>query len=391
MKIDPYNHKESFLGWRDECRKGIPEISKANSDFILNYIDDMEKGANVASFSAKGARSYSRLVSLKNKMMFFARRFKEIYGLDDITQIKEEQLISFFSDVRKGKIKRNDGKDYKSACTYVKNFKAFWHWYMKISKKQGLEIEDITQDLDTSQEKPKWVYLNEEQTKRLCESAKYEYKVLFLFLFDTGIRAPTELMNVVVSDLYNNCKEVQIREETSKTFGRRIKLMFCSDLLKGYIKNKRLGENDFLFNISPPSANKYLKRLALKLFGSGASEAGARFSEMSLYDFRHISCCYWLPRYKSESALKYRFGWKESDKIHYYSELLGMTDTIQEDDMLIDVTKTEIEKRLEKSEKRNEMLEDELKLMRDQIKQIGEVTNMIMACKKMQNKLVCNQ
>lgn len=37
--------------------------------------------------------------------------------------------------------------------------------------------------------------------------------------------------------------------------------------------------------------------------------------------------------------------------IHYYSEFLGMKDTITEEDMLIDITKTEIEKRLTKSER----------------------------------------
>ncbi len=198
-----------------------------------------------------------------------------------------------------------------------------------------------------------------------------------MFLFDTGIRAPTELMNVQVSDLYNNCKEVQIREETSKTFGRRIKLMFCSGLLKEYIKNKKLGETDFLFDINPSSANKYLKRLALSLFGDRESEAGAKYSEMSLYDFRHISCCYWLPRYKSESALKYRFGWKESDKIHYYSELLGMTDTIQEEDMLIDITRTEIERRLEKSEKDKELIKEEISSLKEQMSKILEITNQL--------------
>jgi len=81
-----------------------------------------------------------------------------------------------------------------------------------------------------------------------------------------------------------------------------------------------------------------------------------------MYDFRHCSCCYWLPRYKSEAALKYRFGWKRSEKIHYYSEFLGMKDTITEEDMLIDITKTEIEKRLTKTERENEILKERLKI-----------------------------
>jgi len=78
-----------------------------------------------------------------------------------------------------------------------------------------------------------------------------------------------------------------------------------------------------------------------------------------MYDFRHCSCCYWLPRYKSESALKFRFGWKKSDKIHYYSEMLGMRDTIQEEDLLVDVTKTELENRLTKAERNNELLKED--------------------------------
>ncbi|HJX50328.1 MAG TPA: hypothetical protein VJ438_02605, partial [Candidatus Nanoarchaeia archaeon] len=75
----------------------------------------------------------------------------------------------------------------------------------------------------------------------------------------------------------------------------------------------------------------------------------------------------------SESALKYRFGWKKSDKIHYYSELLGMKDTISEEDLLIDVTKTEIEKRLTKTEQENELRKDEFKRMKKEVEDIREL------------------
>ena len=49
MKIDPYNHKENFLGWKAESQKGISGLSKANSELILKYLNDMERGINVAS------------------------------------------------------------------------------------------------------------------------------------------------------------------------------------------------------------------------------------------------------------------------------------------------------------------------------------------------------
>jgi hypothetical protein len=177
-------------------------------------------------------------------------------------------------------------------------------------------------------------------------------------------------MNIRVSDLYNDFKELNIREEVSKTFGRRIKLMICSGLIKEFVKDKGLKPEDFLFQICPAVVNRYLQRLAKRIFGDIESPAGEIYSNLTMYDFRHISCCYWLPRYKSESALKYRFGWKKSDKIHYYSELLGMKDTINQEDMLVDVTKTDIEKQLEKSRKENDILQDRIKNMESQMSQI---------------------
>ncbi len=335
----------------------------------------MENGINVAIGNVKGPRSYIRLNSLRDKIRFFSIKLKEIYGLDKITDVNEEQLIKFFTGMGKGHIVRQDGKRYASTAYFVKIFKAFWHWWIKINKKNGFEIKDITNDLDTSHHKPKWVYLTENQVKKLCDKSKYEYKILMMFLFDSGIRSPSELVNIKVSDLYNDCKELNVRDEVSKTFGRRIKLMICPKLLKDYVIEKDLKKEDYLFPINPKVVNRYLKRLAKKTFGESPSEAGEKFSELTMYDFRHISCCYWLPRYKSESALKYRFGWKKSDKIHYYSELLGMKDTIQEEDLLVDVTKTEIEKRLANSENQNQLLREELDSVRKQMEEILKLIN----------------
>ena len=118
-----------------------------------------------------------------------------------------------------------------------------------------------------------------------------------------------------------------------------------------------------------------MKRLASRVLGNKNSPAGQRYSDLTMYDFRHCSCCYWLPRYKSESALKYRFGWKSTDKIHYYSELLGMKDTISEEDLLMDVTKTEIEQRLSKSEKEKEIMQERLTNMEKYIHKIMQVAD----------------
>jgi len=330
----------------------------------------MELGMNVSRKSAKGSRSYLRLNNLKQRMIFISKRLEAYYDLSCLTDLTEHQIIAFFSKMRSGEIKRVDGGEYKSVVDFVKIFKAFWHWHMKVNKKEGIEIADITEDLDCSKNKPRWVYLDEQQVRHLCENAKYNYKVLIMFLFDSGIRSPTELINIKVSDFLKDYKELNIRDEVSKTFGRRIKMMLCSHLIKEYVLTKKLSQEDYLFDITPCVVNRYLKRLAKKLFGEETSLAGQKYSDLTMYDFRHISCCYWLPRYKSESALKFRFGWKKSDKIHYYSEMLGMKDTISEEDMLIDMTKTELEKRVTMAENEKEVLNERLQALEKQMSEI---------------------
>lgn len=378
MKIDVFKHKERYLNWKNKFEKSdIDGLTKENSDLVKRYVFDMESGLNVSVKSAKGSRSYIRLNNLKQRLIFLSKEFQERMKINYLGNLTEEQIFRYFNGMRSGEIKRKDGKQYQSVADYVKVFKAFWHWHMKVNKKNGSEITDITTDLDTSTNKPKWVYLNEEQIKKLCDNAKYEYKALMMFLYCSGIRSPSELSNIKVSDFYNHCKELNVRDEISKTFGRRIKLMLSSDIVKDYIKTKDLKPNDYFFTMSYPVVNRYLQRLAKKLFGDEISEAGKKYSELTLYDFRHCSCCYWLPRYKSESALKYRFGWKKSDKIHYYSELLGMKDTISEEDLLIDTTKTEIEKRLAETEKKNTILTDKVDLLETKLSEIGKLTDVL--------------
>jgi integrase len=371
MKIDPYNNKEKWVNWKEKNGCQIRGIAKPSSNIVLRYLKDMEMGMNTSMVSKKGSRSPTRLNTLKNRLIFVIKHLENLYGIDNIEKITEQQICNFFSKMRCGEIKKRDGMIYKSIRDYVKVFKAFWHWYQLINKKEGKEIYDITFYLDTSQDKPEWVYLTENQIKLLYEESIPRYKPIIMFLFDTGIRAPTELINIKVSDLYNDCKELMIRDEISKTFGRRIKLMLCSDIIKDHIKKNNLSPDDYLFDITPKLVNRYLKGLAKRVLGDEKSLAGQKYSQLSMYDFRHCSCCYWLPRYKSESALKYRFGWKKSDKIHYYSELLGMKDTISEEDLLMDVTKTEIEKRLIKSENKNEILETQVGVMKKQLDEIN--------------------
>jgi len=370
-RYDPHDNKRKYKQWRNEKGAPFEGVSEKTADLMRQYLDDMEIGANVSAVTKKGPRSYIRLINLKSKIHSWAIILQQEMGTDYFPDLenKRKEFLQLIKKLRDGEIlnRSRNPKPYTGVGTLIKAFKAMWHWYQKIKRDEGIEIKDITQDVDGHDEKPHFNYFTIEQLNELCNKAKYEYKVLMMFLFDTGIRAPTEMMNVKVSDLeWSEDKKhytLTIRPETSKTFGRRIKLLLCSAMLKEYVKKKKLQENEFIFKGLPSKMNEYLKRLAWKTLNIGELQhkrkmkSGAYYyalkNGLTMYDFRHSSACYWLPRYKSESALKYRFGWTRSSMIHYYTELLGMRDTIEEDDLYVDISKTQLEREI--SSKGNEI------------------------------------
>ena len=380
VRIEKRNNKEKvrWENWKSEAyKKGILDISEENSTLLLNYLKNMEVGLNISSKSCKGARSPRRLNDMKDRMIIFCKWFEKYYSVRDLSKLTEVQIFGLFHDIKEGSIKTKNGDNYKSIDTLAKAFKSFWHWHVKISRKNSIIIDDLTQDLDAKGEKPDWVYLDEKQLWQLANSASFEHKVLIMFLIDTGLRPPLELLPIRVSDLYNNCTELNIKVHKKNSFPRRIKLMLCTELLKEYIQIKKKKPEDYLFEICPEVINRNLKKYAIKLFGDKVSLAGHEYSKITMYDFRHNSCCYWLNRYKSEAGLKYRFGWKKSDKIYYYSELLGAKDTITQDDLLVDTTKTELENRIGAVERENELLKEKVLEFEKYMKIIDELSREI--------------
>ncbi len=384
VKYDPCNHEASYKKWVANGAQ-IDGINPENADLLRIYLQDMSIGSNVSPSAKKGARSYGRLRNLKGKIQTLTMIFEQELKIQHLSELekKETEILILFKRMKEGEImsRKNGGKPIKATGTFVKVFKAFWHWYQRTQRRKSIDVRDVTIDLDGRDEKPAFCYFTIEDLKKMCDNAKYEYKVLMMFLFDTGIRAPTELMNVKVSDLEwdetNKHYSLNIRQETSKTFGRRIKLMLCSEILRDYLKRKKIEPDSFIFTKRPYAANRYLKALGNKVLGIGNAYVrtfGTRKyhtvdNGITLYDFRHSAACYWLPRYKSESALKYRFGWKKSDMIHYYTELLGMKDTIQEDDLYLDVSKTALEKQIQDKSNNMSLMQEEMKAQSDRIKE----------------------
>jgi len=363
MKLDPYKSKETHENWLAridlDATKGL---SKKNSSLFVNFVKDFSIGMNISKLSKKGARSPIRLNHLRQKVMFTILKLQE-RGIKDITKVEEEDLHKLFEEMRSGALPNKYGKPYLSTGDYIKDFKTFWHWYQKIEKKKGNEIKDITEDLSTRGEKPKFVYFTEEEFEKMVEKASIDLKPIIILAFSSGAR-PSEIINVKVSDFSEDFKSLNIRDEVSKTFGRKIKVILGFEQIKGYVEKFGLGGDDFLARMKLPLINQELRKLGKKIL----PKERIQFKNLSLLDFRHSSCCFWLSRYKSENALKYKFGWIKSDKIHYYSEFLGMKDTINEDDLYLDVTKTELEKEIAELKEKSVSKKDVMDLVSNLLK-----------------------
>lgn len=366
--LDIHGHEKRYASWKAEYAEiGIPGISRANATLIYRYVTDMETGQNVARGSMKGSRGYMRLNTLRARMVFIARAL-ERRGAKELSKTTQQQIHSLFDDMEKGRMRKQDGNIYESVMDYIKVFKAFWHWLQKISRKKGLDFEDITVDLSAAQKENNFVYFTMVELEKMLPYFTPDEQVRMLFMFDTIIRSPTELMNVRVSDLTPDCKELNIREETSKTYGRRIKILLCSEELRKYIDRTEPKPDAFLFQFSYPLFNRKLKAVAKQVFGDAVSKGGLKYSEIGCYDFRHSGACHWrLGAYRSKiDALMYRGGWSDLKMLNYYTKRLGMKDSIEKEDLLVGIDKTEIEQQMAKQQSEMALLRRKLAAFENQ-------------------------
>lgn len=390
MKKDPRNTKDQYLGWKERGMP-FPDVLDSLAVVLREYIIDMEIGANTSPLSPRGSRSFARVNNLRSrvkKLALYFQKYLRITSWDDLVS-SERDILLFFKLLREGEVTPIGDRPIKAVGSFVKVFKAFWHWYMRVQKKKGFVLPDVTRELDAQDAKPSFNYLSVEDVQDLADEANRYHKVLMWFLFDSGIRAPTELMNVRVSDLEWSAEDklfyLTIRDEVSKTFGRKIKLMICSRILKRFIAFK--SKDEYVFTKSPQRVNQYLKRLGHRILGIGVEgeKPGQLRKGLTMYDFRHSSACYWTLRYKSESALKYRFGWKKDEMILYYTDWLGMRDTISDVDMYVEVSKTELERQVAEEDRKIEELKEQLAVADEQLRQLQKIAEIVCMERMLEN------
>lgn len=399
------NYKASFSNWKAKIAKeGIKDISKTNADLVIQFLSDMELGQNIARRSKRGGRGKHRLMVLKNKLLQLIR-ILEKEGVLNITKIKEEKLHSITQKIFKGDIKRVDGKNYRCPAEFVGSFKTFWHWWMKISKKKGKSVLDITEDLETTAPENQFVYLTKEDVDKLAKHKKFDYneKVMIKFMFDSFMRFPSEVLNLKVKDIYKDKQDyvcVNVSSEVgtkTKSSIRNFNLLYCGDEILRYIETNKLQGDDFLFKFMKNynyvgAFNKKLKEIAVEIFGDKVSHpvAGESYSRISGYDLRHAGAIHFrLLASKngniSLDVIRQRGGWSDFDMLNYYTKFLGLDGKIDKDMTLVAEDKTRIEKELNSEIEKRKAMEARLKNTEASVSEM-----MAMMSKDKRYKLVAN-
>lgn len=337
--LDINGYKRNWERIRNEEFKSgvIDGLSKHNAMLCIAQLKDFENGLNTTT---KGIRQPASLLRIRYSYKELSKRVGIKTNIDEISKEKITQIF---------KIAKS--KDF------VRNTKPIYTWLKRTGRIKENPTEHILTE-EFSNGKPAWVYLGEEGIKKLLNSLGGKHKALTTLLYDSGMR-PEEAWKIRVFDFQDDFKVLDIpdkRENGEKvakknSFGRKIKLKLCSEIIKEFIENNHLEKNDLLFDMTQAGFNKALRVQTKKIFGVEPTKARESPDKITSYDIRHNSACYWLKRYKTHRDLMYRFGWKSEDKIFYYTEFLDMRDTIDDEDLITPEDKNKMQKEIDRLKK----------------------------------------
>lgn len=366
-RLEQQPNLQKWLNRKKILEEGAIEgVSKENQKILLEFLNDRELGLYVQKEAVKGARTPNRLLKLLTQLCTMCRLLDNTYLLE----VTPKQINKLIDDLNKGIITKSDGQTYKSVREFIKDFKTFWHWYQEKNRREHKKlIEDITIDLYSPKTSiSEFFYLNREEIDSLIRYPdKKLYSMIVLLAFDSGLRT-YELKKIQVRDFKPHIKEkclvLHLPDSKAKkgSHGRDINLVLSSEVLNKWLKNR--DPNEFLLADGVVAFNRFLKRATKALFPEYIKKYGRT---MHSGDLRHCSACYWVQRYPKERELMYRFGWRKSDKIEYYTSFLGIKDTMTSDQLLIEADKSKLQKELDETRDKLKGMEDKMKTIQENI------------------------
>lgn len=357
QKRDVFNHIRNFEEWEKQLTpKYIEEgLTKLNSNIFVDYILYLGKTKSMNYANRNRTKLRSILIGLQNK------------GVKDISKVTEKQANDYFLEWCK-----THSEDY------VKRFLAFWNWWKRENRRNGIVVQDLILDLkDFKNGKngdSNFVWLTKDEFDKFRSYFEEDKQTILLFCFDTIIRAPTELLSLKAENIYQKNGEVwiEIPKEISKTIGRKFNLVYSGELVLDYIEKYKKNPEDYLFDFSPPMFNQEMQKIAKQLFGEKKSEGGEYFKNITLYDLRHSGAVHFRQLFQktgqSLDLLRERGGWTDFKMINYYTKRLGLDGHISKEKLLLEEDKTKLEKEVDKLKKKQKETEEFKKQLKEKMK-----------------------
>lgn len=228
-----------------------------------------------------------------------------------IQGLTEKDATDFYINLEDDVILRKNGKPYTAEAknTFLRSLKTYARW---LSEEKGLlDYKKVGRWIKPLKEEHNIAALTKEEIELMAANAQQRTQALIWTLFDTGARAQ-ELLNIRLCDIekVNDTTEtylkITLREEFSKTNGRKISCRMCYPSLAPYLKKRKQEggrEDEPIFKMTYNALRLTIQKAAKK--------AGIK-KKVSPHILRHSAATYY-GSFLSDLQLAYRFGWALAD------------------------------------------------------------------------------
>jgi len=361
QKKDVYNHIKNFESWKEQLTpKYIEEgLTKDNSKFFVDYFKWLGERKSNGYVNRNRSKIKSILNGLQSK------------GVKDISKATIKQIEDYFFEWKK----------QGHSVDYAKRWNAFWNWWKQQNRREGKVVIDLSVNLKDMQNEgngeSNFVWLTKEEFDKFRKYFDEDKQTILLFLFDTIIRFPTEILSLRTENIFEKNGEVwiDIPKEISKTIGRKFNLVYSGEAVLKYIEKYKKKQGDYLFEISPTMFNQEMQKIAKQIWKDRKTEGGDFYKNITGYDLRHSGAIHFRQLFQktgqSLDLLRERGGWSDFKMINYYTKRLGLDGHISKEKLLLEEDKSKIEKHVQELDKMNEELVNRLlkieKLMKNNI------------------------
>lgn len=290
--------------------------SQENFDYYYNRLDNSSMSprqikqikkfvleAQIGKNSKKKVGTHRLIANLQS---FF--KLHE-YFKKDFDKLTEKDIIRFYQDLERDRIKKKNGMAYKNSSKdeLIRNLKRYLKcvWKEDVYNKRAKWLKEYD-------ELPEVPAISMSQVEDLANGMKFlRDRCLTLFLGDSGCRIE-EALNLKISDVEKKEKKegdefYVVHVRISKTLPRKISVPIASKVLTEWLsEHPAITDKDsYLFPVSYDGYRKVLRETSKKVIGQVVTPHG----------LRHSSASHYCKVINNPYKFCYRYGWHFNSKM----------------------------------------------------------------------------